>query len=204
MIKFIFDLDGTVTSSETLPIISRSFNVHQEMTQLTKDTVDGKVPWKHSFVRRVELLKHIPVNEINTLLEKTSLYKKIEIFIQENLKDCYIATGNLDCWIDGLCKRIGCDYYTSKAKVEKDEIVEISKILEKADVVEMIQKKGHTVVFVGDSNNDVNAMRKADIAVAYGASHKPSKFCLSAADYAVYSEDKLMNLLADIIKKHSA
>jgi len=201
MMKFIFDLDGTITSTETLPFIARTFKVHEELAQLTKDTVDGKIPWRHSFVKRVGLLKHVPVDDINTLLEGTPLYHKIVEFIQSNRRDCYIATGNLDCWVDGLCNRIGCKYYSSKATVSDNEILEISSILEKADVVNMLQEDGYVVVFVGDSNNDVNAMRKADIAIAFGVSHKPSKFCLSVADHAVYSEEKLVKLLTDIIEK---
>lgn len=201
MAKFIFDLDGTITSAETLPIISKYFNVHQEMAKLTKDTVNGKIPWKRSFVRRVNLLKHVPVDEIRALLEKTPLYEKIVDFIQENQENCYIATGNLDCWIDKLCNRIGCEYYSSQAEVKDGQISGIVHILEKADVVKRFQSGGNKVVFVGDSNNDVNAMRKADIAIAYGASHKPSEFCLSAADHAVYSENELISLLVKTLKK---
>lgn len=202
MVKFIFDLDGTITSAETLPIIAKNFHVHEEMTQLTKDTVDGKIPWKHSFIRRVGLLRHVPVSDIAKLLEKTPLYPKIVRFIKENNENCYIATGNLDCWVDGLCNKIGCQFFSSKATVINNEISEISHILEKADVVEFFKKQDNIVVFIGDSNNDVNAMRKADISIAYGASHTPSKFCLSAADYVVYSESELMSLISNIIVKY--
>lgn len=200
MLKFVFDLDGTITSDETLPIIARAFNVHQELIQLTEDTVNGKIPWKQSFVRRVNLLKHVPVTEIDILLKKTRVYSEIVQFINDNKKDCFIATGNLDCWVDSLCKKIGCRYYSSRAIVKNNEIQEIAHILEKADVVELLQKQGHKVVFVGDSNNDVNAMRKADVAVAYGASHTPSEYCLSAADHVVYSERGLIELLTKIQK----
>lgn len=200
MLKFVFDLDGTITSAETLPIISSKFNVHRELEEITKDTVAGKISWKKSFLRRVEYLRHIPVNEIDDLLHKTPLYPKVLLFIRKNLDMCCIATGNLDCWIHKLCNRIGCDYYSSKAIVKDNELLKISQILEKADVVESLQNNGHRVVFIGDSNNDVNAMRKADISIAYGASHKPSQFCISAADYVVYSEKSLIELLVNIKK----
>lgn len=202
MLKFIFDLDGTITSAETLPIIAKTFKVHEEIAQLTKDTVDGKIQWKESFVERVALLKHVPVNDINLLLEHTPLYNNIVEFIQKRKDDCCIATGNLDCWVDALCSRIGCAYYSSEAIVANNRIVEISHIIEKADVVQNLQRKGHKVVFIGDSNNDVNAMLKSDIAIAYGASHKPSKFCLSAADHVAFTEKDLMSLLEDIIVKY--
>ena len=200
MLKFIFDLDGTITSAETLPIISKKFNIHKELAQLTKDTVDGKIPWKSSFIRRVDFLKHVPVSEIDILLEKTPVYPKIVDFIQQNKDNCYMATGNLDCWVGRLCKKIGCRYYSSKAEVVNNEISRITHIIEKADIVEGIRKEGHTVVFIGDSNNDVNAMRVADVSVAYGASHMPSQLCLSAADYAAYTEEELLDILTNITK----
>lgn len=203
MLKFVFDLDGTITSAETLPIIAKTFRIHQELEKLTKDTVDGKIPWKHSFIRRVELLKHVPISEISTLLEKTPLYPGIATFIKENNKRCCIATGNLDCWVDKLCNKIGCEYYSSRAATKNNEIVEITHVIEKAEVVSSLQTDGYVVVFIGDSNNDVNAMRKADIAIAYGASHTPSNFCLSAADYVVDSEKELLELLTDISDKNS-
>ena len=34
MTKFIFDLDGTITKQETLPLISSYFNVQEEIDKL--------------------------------------------------------------------------------------------------------------------------------------------------------------------------
>ena len=41
MTKFIFDLDGTVTGEETLPLIANHFSVEEELMELTRNTVDG-------------------------------------------------------------------------------------------------------------------------------------------------------------------
>ena len=51
--KFLFDLDGTVTSAETLPIIANHFNCLEEIGELTKRTVQGNIPFVESFIRRV-------------------------------------------------------------------------------------------------------------------------------------------------------
>ncbi len=197
-IRFVFDLDGTITSVETLPVIAKAFHVHEEMAELTRDTVAGKIPWRRSFVRRVNLLKHVPVGEIDKLLEKTPTYPDIVSFIQNNSDVCTIATGNLDCWVGGLCKKIGCDYYSSVATVSDGEVIGIKNIIDKAEVVRNQQRGVDKVVFIGDSNNDVEAMRQADVAIAYGASHMPSKYCLAAADHVVYSEKDLIVLLLDL------
>jgi phosphoserine phosphatase len=38
-IVYIFDLDGTITAKETLPIISEHFNVGHKILELTQETV---------------------------------------------------------------------------------------------------------------------------------------------------------------------
>ena len=43
--KFLFDLDGTVTSAETLPIIAEHFECKEEIAELTKRTVHGNIPF---------------------------------------------------------------------------------------------------------------------------------------------------------------
>ena len=54
--KFLFDLDGTVTSKETLPIIAEHFGVQDQIAELTHHTVQGNVPFVESFIRRVNIL----------------------------------------------------------------------------------------------------------------------------------------------------
>ena len=41
--KFLFDLYGTVTSKETLPIIAEHFGVQDQIAELTHHTVQGNV-----------------------------------------------------------------------------------------------------------------------------------------------------------------
>ena len=47
--KFLFDLDGTITSQETLPIIARLGDVSDKIDGLTKETIQGNVPFIESF-----------------------------------------------------------------------------------------------------------------------------------------------------------
>ena len=67
-IVYIFDLDGTITANETLPIISEHFNVGHKILELTQETVEGNIPFVESFIKRVNILGVLPVDEINDLL----------------------------------------------------------------------------------------------------------------------------------------
>ncbi|KFL35895.1 HAD-IB family phosphatase [Arenimonas donghaensis] len=196
--KFIFDLDGTITRQETLPLMAARFGIEDQIDALTEETIRGNIPFIESFIRRVGILGQYPVSEMNRLLSGMELFQGVVGFIQENPDDCIIATGNLGPWIEGLCARLGCGVRCSDANIADDRVAKLTSILRKEDVVREWKAKGETVVFVGDGNNDAEAMREADISIATGMVHWPARSVLDVADYAVFDESALLRLLAQL------
>lgn len=199
MVRFIFDLDGTLTKNETLPIISEHFSLQEKIAELTMQTVQGNIPFVESFIRRVSILGKCPVSEVSDLLEKVELHEKVHSFITAHPENCIIATGNLFCWIDKLAQKIGCKTFFSEALVENNTVTKITAILHKEAVVDYYKKQGDFVVFIGDGNNDMEAMRLADVSIATGLIHAPAKSILAVADYAVYCEEALCRLLNQLL-----
>lgn len=195
MTRFIFDLDGTISTEETLPLIASHFHIEKEIDTLTRETVAGTTPFTESFIKRVHLLSHLPVSEVRELLGRVSLFRGVLDFIAGHRKNCVLATGNLDCWVEELVGRIGIESHMSSASVDNDRIKRITKILQKEDVVAMFKERGETVVFIGEGNNDMEAMRLADVSVASGLVHIPANSVLSMADYLVFEEGALCRLL---------
>lgn len=198
-IKFIFDLDGTVTAEETLPMIAKHFKVEQEIEKLTQETEQGNIPFVESFIRRVFILGQLPVDEVANLLENTKLYPKLLNFIQRHADNCAIATGNLECWSHKLLKIIGCESFCSDSLVENNHVIKLTKILRKEQVVEQYQKDGYTVVFIGHNNYDLEAMRIADISIAVGITCPPSKSVLPFTNYLIFSEEALCRQLNQLL-----
>lgn len=199
MVKFIFDLDGTLTKSETLPIISEHFSLKEKIAELTIQTVQGNIPFVESFIRRVGILGKCPVSEVSELLAKVELHQNVHSFILAHPEHCIIATGNLFCWVDKLVQKIGCRAFSSEALTENNMVTKLTTILRKESVVDYYKKQGDFVVFVGDGNNDMEAMRLADISIATGLIHAPAKSILAVADYAVFSEEALCRLLNQLL-----
>ena len=195
MTRFIFDLDGTVSAEETLPIIAAHFHIEEEISKLTQETIAGNIPFMDSFIKRVHILSQLPVSEISELLRNVSLFPAVLDFIRTHKENCIIATGNLDCWVGKLLNYIGIESYTSSAIVENDCVQKIVKILQKEDVVKMLKERGETVVFIGEGNNDMGAMRLADVSIASGLVHTPANSVFSVTDYLVYEEEGLCRLL---------
>ncbi len=197
--KFVFDLDGTITAKETLPLIAKHFNVKEEIDTLTQETIQGKIPFVESFIRRVHILGKLPVSEISDLLATVPLHQKVFSFIQTHRDSCVIATGNLYCWVDKLVEKIGCECYSSDAIVENNRVVSIKSILKKESVVQTFQGKGKKVIYVGDGNNDMEAMRLSDTVIAAGLTHYPSNSILPFSDYLIFNEEALCRQLNQLL-----
>ena len=195
MTKFIFDLDGTVTSRETLPLISSHFGIEEEIKELTKETIAGNIPFIESFIRRVFILGKLSITDVSDLLENVPLYEKLVKFIKQNINDCIIATGNLECWTKKLLNKIGCQYYCSDCSIVDNKVNKLTYILRKENIVEMYKDRGEKVIFIGDGNNDVEAMKIADVSIASGLTHYPARSVLATTDYLIFDEDALCRQL---------
>jgi len=195
---FIFDLDGTVTKQETLPVIAKAFKVEYEINALTSQTIAGNIPFIESFIQRVAILGRFDVNQVRETLCHVPLFENLKAFINAHPDQCAIATGNCSEWIDGITSQLKCITYSSKALVKDNKIVKLETILKKEEVVRRYKAKGHQVVFVGDGNNDMEAMREADISIACGLTHYPANSLMTIADYCVFEEASLLRLLNQI------
>ncbi len=195
---FLFDLDSTVTREEILPAIANRFGIFEQMRQVTESTMKGEIPFKQSFLQRVELLKNIPVSEVCQLVSGIKLNEKVVEFIQKNKSRCYIVTGNLDIWIKGLIEKIGMESHTfcSSALVRDDYLQDVISIVDKNAVVSQMLLP---FVAVGDGNNDAEMIEAAEIGIGYGGVRNIAPSILSCASHAVYSEERLVEFLQRLI-----
>ena len=199
-IIFIFDFDGTLTTTETLPYIADHYSQYkEEILDLTTKTINGNIPFEEGFEARVKLLKNLSVDKIKNLMSNISVHSKLMSFINENPEKTCIATGNLDAWIDQALDKFHCRKCTSTAEVTSSgEVLGVNTILNKYELVRQFKKEGKIIVFAGDGNNDAMAMEEADIAIAAGLIHQPANSVFEVSDYVVYSENALLRLLIQI------
>lgn len=191
---FLFDLDSTITRQEILPTIAKKMDLYEEMQKITESTMNGEIPFKQSFLQRVELLKQIPVSEVSKAIEQIELNEKLVEFIRTNRDRCYIVTGNLDVWIDGLMGKLGMEknVFCSKATVTEDHIQDIFSVMNKSAVISQMIVP---FVAVGDGNNDAEMIEAAEIGIGYGGVREIAPAVLECVTHAIYSEDKLVEFL---------
>jgi HAD superfamily phosphoserine phosphatase-like hydrolase len=193
---FCFDLDGTVTRREILPIIAAEVDLAEEIGLLTKLTIQGLIPFETSFRLRCRILKDVPVSRVRRIVADVPLDAEIEAFLKANRERCAIATGNLDVWVGELLRRLGCAADTTKGFVRGDRLLGIGPVLRKDAAVRALRRRGFTrVVAIGESFNDVPMFEAADVGVAFGGVHAPAARVRALAHHAPSDGRSLCRLL---------
>ena len=195
MKKFAFDLDGTVTKIETLPLLAAELDLAEEMKLLTDLTLSGKIPFEKSFRMRYLILRNIPLKRIREIMDGVELDEEIAAFIREYRNDCAVVTGNLDFWIEPIVAKLGCESFSSIGELTDKNIPVLKKILDKGEAIRALKKTSDKVIAVGESFNDVPMFEEADISIAYGGVHKPVSAAISVSDYVVFDGGALCKLL---------
>lgn len=195
---FLFDLDSTITRQEILPTIAKEMGIYEKMCSLTESTMRGEVPFSQSFLKRVELLKGIPVQEVSYRISKIQLNEKLAGFIMKHRERCYIVTGNLDVWIGKLITLLGMEknVFCSRAAVKEGYIQNVISVVDKNAVVSQMVLP---FVAVGDGNNDAEMVDAAGIGIGYGGVRQIAPSVLACADYAFYDESRLVDFLEKLL-----
>ena len=99
MIKLVvFDLDNVLINTETIDEIAKIKGIEKEISDITLQAMQGKIPFEESIRQRVKKLEGIPTAEIDEVMEiiETNFDKAVDLvtnmIIQQN-KNFYIKKG---------------------------------------------------------------------------------------------------------------
>jgi HAD superfamily phosphoserine phosphatase-like hydrolase len=193
--KYCFDLDGTITAQELLPLMATELDLYEEISALTQATIKGLIPFEQSFKLRCKLLSDIPIKKIQELAENVKLNQAIVEFIRDNKDNSYIITGNIYEWIKPIVDKLGCKVFCSQGKFNNGKLSGLEKIVNKGEVIKGLRKSGESIISVGDGMGDVLMFEESNVSIAFGGVHEPIETLLKVSNYLVYEESSLCRLL---------
>tara|TARA_B110000305_G_C19389184_1_gene613898 strand:+ start:1019 stop:1618 length:600 start_codon:yes stop_codon:yes gene_type:complete len=193
--KYCFDLDGTITAQELLPLMATELDLYEEISALTQATIKGLIPFEQSFKLRCKLLSDIPIKKIQELAEDVKLNQAIVEFIRDNKDNSYIITGNIYEWIKPIVDKLGCKVFCSQGKFNNGKLSGLEKIVNKGEVIKGLRKSGESIISVGDGMGDVLMFEESNVSIAFGGVHEPIETLLKVSNYLVYEESSLCRLL---------
>lgn len=195
---FCFDLDGTLTSEEILPRLAKEIGLFEEIATLTRATMEGLLPFENSFRLRVRLLSEVPISTVRGIISDISLEHQLLGFVHENPADCYVVTGNLNVWVEGLQSKLKCRIFSSDADFDGDKLLGVAQIINKSDAIKILRDDYDQIIAVGDGMNDSSLFEAADICIAYGGVHDPVETLIKMADFVTYHPSGLLNVLSTL------
>lgn len=95
----VFDLDNVLIDTETIDEIAKIKGIEKEISDITLQAMQGKIPFEESIRQRVKKLEGISTAEIDEVMENISLNPGAEETAAELKKQGYeiaIITGSFD------------------------------------------------------------------------------------------------------------
>jgi len=177
------DFDSTIVRQEGIDELARVKGLTEEVCKITRDTMDGKIPFDKSLSERLKLIKP-SVRDIENLNQYNvfSLSTNVDLFI-DNLHsrgvDVYVISGGIRQLILPITRTLNIPdnnvYANTILFNDKDDYNGIKEsILTKNDgkttqIIELINTHHYdSIVMIGDGQTDLETKSVVDMFIGYG------------------------------------
>lgn len=113
-----FDMDSTLIRQETIDELGRQKGVYPEISKITEAAMRGEMDYDESLRRRVELLRGLPVSQLEKVflrLEPTSGAKELIESLRSKGHKTAVLSGGFTFAADRLKKKLGLHYSFSNS-----------------------------------------------------------------------------------------
>ena len=202
----IFDVEGVLYDAEYLPLLAEQVNKENQIWEITKKGIEGKIDWVNGLKERVHLLRGI---EYDTCVEVANSLP-IMIGAKEacnTLKNAgwklMAVSGGFTIITDRLKKELGLDFVYSNELVFKngkldDVIVNVDADKAKSAIIKINEwnEKKEDVIAVVDGANDIKLFGITGFGIAFRAQDLVKDLATVTLD------EKDLSKIVDLINSH--
>ncbi len=178
----VLDADMTFLQCEVIDELGKLAGVGEEMARITHQAMNGEIDFKSALLKRVKLLKGLPVESLHQLSHALPLTPGAETLVKILKYLGYkiaLVSGGFQFFIDKIRDSYGLDYgFANHLIIENGKVSgELEGQIIDADAKETIlvslaEKERFSlrqVVAVGDGANDIKMLARAGLGIAFNA-----------------------------------
>lgn len=202
----IFDVEGVLYDEEYLPILAEKLNKQNEIWEITKQGIQGKINWEEGLRTRVAALKGLDekiCQEVSDSLPIMTGAKEACRVLKAAGWKLMAVSGGFTLMMERLQKELDLDYIYSNELIFKDgkldgvsiRVTSDKSLSAKIKIAEWGEKK-EDIVCVVDGANDVKLFDICGLGIAYRAQDIVKDLATTTL------EEKDLSKILDIINKH--
>jgi len=202
----IFDVEGVLYDEEYLPILAEKLNKENEIWEITKQGIQGKINWEDGLRTRVAALRGLDekvCQEVADALPIMTGAKELCRVLKSAGWKLMAVSGGFTLMMDRLQKELELDYVFSNELQFKDGkldgvIINVDSDKSKSAKIKIAEwgEKKEDIVCVVDGANDVRLFDICGLGIAYRAQDLVKDLATTTL------EEKDLSKVLDIINKH--
>jgi len=175
----IFDVEGVLYDAEYLPLLAEKVNKENQIWEITKKGIEGKIDWVKGLKERVHLLRGIDYDtcvEVANSLPIMTGAKEACLALKNAGWKLMAVSGGFTIITDRLKKELDLDFVYSNELVFKDDklddvIVNVDADKAKSAMIKINEwnEKKEDIVTVVDGANDVKLFDITGLGIAFRA-----------------------------------
>ena len=178
----VLDADMTFLQCEVIDELGKLAGVGDKIAAITRQAVNGEMDFKSALLKRVKLLKGLPIEKLHQLSDSLPLTPGAESLVNILKYLGYkiaLVSGGFHFFIDKIRDSYGLDYgVANQLKIENGKVSGelegqiIDAEAKEKTLVALAEKEGFSlrqVVAVGDGANDIKMLARAGLGIAFNA-----------------------------------
>ncbi len=202
----IFDVEGVLYDEEYLPILAEKLNKDDEIWEITRQGIEGKINWEDGLKTRIAALRGLDEKTCQDVADKLPIMtgaKEACKALKAAGWKLLAVSGGFTLMMERLQKELDLDYVYSNELIFKDGkledvLINVDSDKSKSAKIKIAEwgEKKEDIVCVVDGANDVKLFDICGLGIAYRAQDIVKDMATSTL------EEKDLSKILDIINKH--